>query len=524
MSNPFDRNPFRLPPPWNAGYALPQNVDDEGLERHAYTTAWAPRGSFDDPKVGTAGYAVPQYVKDEGYGVGAMTTRWAQRGSYAGPKVVHWLDKPPPRIVGATPMKGGAAQIKLQTMAGVEQSLGNDQIPLTNYGLSSAKALIDTVKMMPPGIRKKQLKLALDKIDPKLYARAEEDANKEAKLGVPADIALERGLAAAMAYGLAKELVDVSKGKPVGKKSQLGAACGLAMMGEDPVRAGFCWIAATASVPGHWERMRQGQTSCVGVQPSGVSAPVVRDQRGTTSGGGVTVTDAAGNVVKTTVRPPPPPPPAPADQLMMNIGPFLIPVNVGAYHDHRALTAEKKAYVDENIAIAAKAGGVSIAEMKTGKYPFVKFKAGANWRRVVGPLLPGERRHEEDLARHADPGRYGRLVSQDPGERGEPARQHHRRHRRRDQRRRREGRGRGLGRPEEDLEGHQVGDDEDRPLRRRRREVGREADLQARLDTRRRSGLAGRCDRCAQPVHRRRRGRCDGHEDAVRRLRRQARR
>jgi len=82
-------NPYDLPPPWNPGYAMPDNVVDEGLERRAYTTAWAPRGSFDNPKVGTAGYAVPQYVKDEGYGVGAMVTRWAQRGTYAGPAVPH---------------------------------------------------------------------------------------------------------------------------------------------------------------------------------------------------------------------------------------------------------------------------------------------------------------------------------------------------------------------------------------------------------------------------------------------------
>ncbi len=378
MSNPFDRNPFRLPPPWNAGYALPQNVDDEGLERHAYTTAWAPRGSFDDPKVGTAGYAVPAYVKEEGYGVGAMTTRWAQRGTYAGPKVVHWLDKPPPKITGAKALPNGAAQIKLETMAGVELAMNGDRAPLTSYGLTSAKALIDTVKMMPPGIRKKQLKLALDKIDPKLYARAEADANKEAKLGVPADIALERGLAAAMAYGLAQELVDVSKGKPVGKKTQLGAACGLAMMGEDPVRAGYCWIPATGAVAGHWERMRAGQTACANAAPAGSTAPVVRDHTAGAASGGVTVTGPDGRPVQTQVRPPPAPTAAPADQVMMNIGPFLIPVNVGAYRDHRALTAEKKAYVDENIAIAAKSGGVSIAEMKTGKYPFVKFKAGAN--------------------------------------------------------------------------------------------------------------------------------------------------
>src|SRR5262245_54438419 len=182
MSNPFDRNPFRLPPPWNAGYALPQNVDDEGLERHAYTTAWAPRGSFDNPRVGYAGYAVPGYIKEEPYGQGAMVTRWAPRGSYAGPKVVHWLDKRAAKIVGATPLPGGAAKLQIQALAGVEeQNTGESRF--TAYGLQSSAALIDTVRMMPPSVRAKQLKKAVSAIDPKLYARSEALASAEAKAG-----------------------------------------------------------------------------------------------------------------------------------------------------------------------------------------------------------------------------------------------------------------------------------------------------------------------------------------------------
>jgi hypothetical protein len=112
-------NPYGLPPPWNPGYAIPQNVEDEGLERHGYVTQWTRRGTFDDPKVGTAGYAVPGYIKDEGYGRGAMVTRWAPRGSYAGPKVKHWLDRPSARVVSSKPLPGGATQVKFKTMAGV---------------------------------------------------------------------------------------------------------------------------------------------------------------------------------------------------------------------------------------------------------------------------------------------------------------------------------------------------------------------------------------------------------------------
>jgi len=44
-------------------------------------------------------------------------------------------------------------------------------------------------------------------------------------------------------------------------------------------RAGYCWIPTTSSVPGHWERMRAGQTVCANPPPPGATTPVVRDQR-----------------------------------------------------------------------------------------------------------------------------------------------------------------------------------------------------------------------------------------------------
>jgi hypothetical protein len=175
-----------------------------------------------------------------------------------------------------------------------------------------------------------------------------------------------------MSYGLTEELVNLGKGKRPPERSQLGAclpcAAAAGMLGEvGTVRPGYCWIAATATVPGHWERVRAGQTApCVQVE----GAVVVR------GGSSVTVTETATGKVVAPIAPPRAAPAPPADQVFANIGPFMIPVSVGAWRDHRALTAEKRAYVDENIAIAAKAGGISIAEMKKGRYPFVKFKAG----------------------------------------------------------------------------------------------------------------------------------------------------
>jgi hypothetical protein len=359
---------FNLPAPWNPGYALPQNVTDEGLERHALTTAWAPRGTFDEPEVGSGGYVLPSYVKEEGFGRGTFVTRWAPRG---GPQIPHMLDRRSARVVGRTSLPGGATKLKIQTMGAIEEKM-TGSAPFTAYGLRAAGALIDTVKMMPPSLRTEQLKKAMDKIDPKLYSRAEEAAKLETKAGVPADVALERGIAVAMSYGIASELVDLGKGKGTQRKSQLGGClpCAAAMLGDDPVRAGYCWIPATTTVPGHWER---APASGCG---AGTATTLATPRTG--GGGGVTVTDTAtGQVVKTTLGTPPT---APSNQKFLNIGPFLIPVTAGAWRDHRPLPAEQRAFVDQNIAIAAKAGGVSVAEMKTGKYPFVRFEAnGEQW-------------------------------------------------------------------------------------------------------------------------------------------------
>lgn len=92
------------------------------------------------------------------------------------------------------------------------------------------------------------------------------------------------------------------------KKSQ--PATGL---GDDPAHPGFCWVPATSTVPGHWERASASQV-CSALPPGGSapsSTPIVRDhtQPGSSSGGGVTVTDTkTGAVIKTAVGLPPPTP------------------------------------------------------------------------------------------------------------------------------------------------------------------------------------------------------------------------
>ena len=105
---------FNLPPPWNPGYTMPQNVDDEGLERHAFVTGMTERGTFDNPSVGTAGYAVPRYVTATGIGQNAMTTRWAPRGT--APRVKHWLDRPSSIITRQKRLPGGGTKVTFKSM------------------------------------------------------------------------------------------------------------------------------------------------------------------------------------------------------------------------------------------------------------------------------------------------------------------------------------------------------------------------------------------------------------------------
>jgi len=79
--------PYNLPPFWSRGFAIPDYVRVEDLQRLAFVTQQMPRGTYDNPDVGAAGYAVPDYVMKEGYGQGAVITKWMPRGT--APKIPH---------------------------------------------------------------------------------------------------------------------------------------------------------------------------------------------------------------------------------------------------------------------------------------------------------------------------------------------------------------------------------------------------------------------------------------------------
>ena len=145
------KNFYNLPSPWNPGLAIPRSVMDEGLQRHAYTTRWAPRGTYDAATNGNQGnYAIPQYILEEGTGRGAFTSAWPPRG-YSGPDIIqHWLDRqpvPPPMSgLGADmppdyPVLGGS-----QTKGAIKKG----QKAFQRFGQRSAKALLRSVAKVPP--------------------------------------------------------------------------------------------------------------------------------------------------------------------------------------------------------------------------------------------------------------------------------------------------------------------------------------------------------------------------------------
>ncbi len=128
---------FNLPPPWDPGYALPENVSDEGLERRGFVTRWMPRGTYDATRVGTGGYAVPKYVQKEGYGQGAVVTKWAPRGRYDIP-VPNWLDQRP-KLLKQRSFPGGNT-LTFDALSGTD-------LPAlyTSFGKKAARAVLARV-------------------------------------------------------------------------------------------------------------------------------------------------------------------------------------------------------------------------------------------------------------------------------------------------------------------------------------------------------------------------------------------
>lgn len=276
---------WNLPKAWDPGFVLPKNAQDEGLQRRALVTKQMPRGTYDQPDVGTGGYTVPDYVMDEGYGQGTFTTKWQPSGSYTGPAVPHWLNQRP-KLVKTRPLPGGGQAVTVQPLS--------DDAPLhplfEDYGQQAAQILISRVAGFPAGKREAALRAVMDKVDKSLWTRTQTIWNRYRSQGVPPAQAFPLALARAMSTGMAAEIIKTGlSGAAPQAKSLLGLGCygcWAALGADEPAPtcsapAGFKWVAATASVPGHWERLKAGevaQTTGAPCDPT-TGQPVVPDVR-----------------------------------------------------------------------------------------------------------------------------------------------------------------------------------------------------------------------------------------------------
>lgn len=231
------KNFYNLPPPWNPGYAMPDNVMDEGLERRTFVTGQMPRGTYDNSTDGSAGYAIPQYVLKEGTGRGTFTTKWLPRGYY-GPKLPHWLDDIFSKVIGPKKaLPGGGTAMTVATLGDVGGgSRGSLSNPWNTYGQRSAKIILRKLRTYPAASRPAVLKTMLDAIDPNLYTRVDSMAKQAASDGVPTSQALEYALAKAMTSGILTELDQIGRSRtPPQSRSLLGLGIYGPLSGEKGV-------------------------------------------------------------------------------------------------------------------------------------------------------------------------------------------------------------------------------------------------------------------------------------------------
>jgi hypothetical protein len=285
---------YNLPPPWDPGFALPDNVRDEGLERRGFVTKQMPRGTYDQPNVGTGGYAVPEYVMDEGYGQGTFTTKWEPRGTYDGGRIPNWLNQRP-KVLAERKIRGRTRETTIAfPMAVMPYNEGSavamsgvDDLPtpFADYGKRAAVAILSRVQSLPQDKRKIALKQIMDALDPTLWTRTAKLARQNLAAGMSAAQALREGLALALGSGIAAEMVQAGLNRqPPKPHSLLGLGCygpriGLGQTGTVAMNlltapdvqtmtlqtaaliplvmcAGYTYVAAAGAVPAHWERSR----------------------------------------------------------------------------------------------------------------------------------------------------------------------------------------------------------------------------------------------------------------------------
>lgn len=218
---------YNLPNAWDPGYALPQNVKDEGLERRGFVTKQMPRGTYDAVRTGTGGYAVPKYVIDERTGRGVYVTYMMPRGTIAA-RIPQWIQRQPTvvgqRSIGPTGVDVTIQRVSQSGFGATETPDGEPPMPALyeDFGNKAADQILGRISMLPSAARKAQLKRALDVIDPSLWSRTAEITRRYVARGLSATESLHRALARALATGITAEVVKAGQTGTIVRQSLLG--------------------------------------------------------------------------------------------------------------------------------------------------------------------------------------------------------------------------------------------------------------------------------------------------------------
>lgn len=327
---------YNLPPPWDPGFALPANVRDEGLERHAYVTKQMPRGTYDMPNVGTGGYAVPDYVMQEGYGQGTYTTKWEPRGQYDGGKIPHWLNNRPRVAVDRRGPRGEVVATVTSPMMAQPYNQGSA------VAMAGADEVIASVARAPSHQRLALLKRRIGAKWPRVEAAARAYAANGYSPG--------NALRAALAQVIGQPTPGALRGRGRARAGALGELPPATMLYQPAFEAAI--MQQGSAVPqegdcsadqqyiflgGTWQRK---VSSRIGGPASVCKRVTSFMPQASGPAGGVTVTDDKGNV-QTTVRGQTVPiVTLPPELKYIQVGPFIFPENGGTVRVHNDLPAE----------------------------------------------------------------------------------------------------------------------------------------------------------------------------------------
>lgn len=168
------------------------------------------------------GYAIPKYVMAEPPGRGTFTTKMIPRRTIS-QLPPDYLAKPASTLSGNTLVKSTLAGSSLGG-----SSLGNDTLgaggstlelakanggedPIKTYGSRAANIVLSELQNVSPKERVSTMKEILDKVDPTLFARATKETEKFKAKGMPAKTAARKGLAKAFSEGITGEFVKLGK-------------------------------------------------------------------------------------------------------------------------------------------------------------------------------------------------------------------------------------------------------------------------------------------------------------------------